>query len=74
VRGLEVHGFRDAFRTLHGFEAKEPTWEWPQTGGGYRLDHLVVSEEVEVGACRYAHDWRREGLSDHSALIARIRP
>ena len=74
VRGLEEHGFRDAFRALHGFGAKEPSWEWPQWGGGYRLDHLVVSEEVEVGACHYAHDWRREGLSDHSALIARIRP
>lgn len=74
IRGLEAHGFRDAFRALHGFDAKEPTWEWPRWGGGYRLDHLVVSEEVEVGACRYAHDWRREGLSDHSALIARIRP
>jgi exonuclease III len=74
VRGLEPYGFRDAFRALHGFDAKEPSWEWPRTGGGYRLDHLVVSEEVEVGACRYAHDWRREGLSDHSALIARIRP
>ena len=74
VRGLEDHGFRDAFRALHGFAVKEPSWEWPQWGGGYRLDHLVVSEEVEVGACRYAHDWRRAGLSDHSALIARIRP
>ena len=74
IRGLEPYGFRDAFRALHGFESKEPTWEWPQWGGGYRLDHLVVSGAVEVGACHYAHDWRREGLSDHSALIARIRP
>jgi exonuclease III len=74
VRGLEQHGFRDAFRALNGFAAKEPSWEWPRWGGGYRLDHLVVSEEVEVGACHYAHDWRREGLSDHSALIAQIRP
>jgi exonuclease III len=74
IRGLERYGYRDAFRARHGFESKEPTWEWPQWGGGYRLDHLVVSAAVEVGACHYAHDWRREGLSDHSALIARIRP
>jgi exodeoxyribonuclease-3 len=72
IRGLEPYGFRDAFRGLHGFDSKEPTWEWPQWGGGYRLDHLVVSEAVEVGACHYAHDWRREGLSDHSALIAQL--
>jgi exodeoxyribonuclease-3 len=74
IRGLEPYGYRDAFRALHGFASKEPSWEWPRWGGGYRLDHLVVSEAVEVGACHYAHDWRREGLSDHSALIARIRP
>jgi len=74
IRGLEPLGYRDAFRALHGFAAKEPTWEWPRWGGGYRLDHLIVSEAVEVGACHYAHDWRREGLSDHSALIAELRP
>jgi exonuclease III len=72
VRGLEEHGFRDAFRTLHGYENREPTWEWPRWGGGYRLDHLVVSAEVEVTRCEYRHDWRREGLSDHSALAARL--
>jgi exonuclease III len=74
VRGLEPFGFRDAFRAQHGFDAKEPTWEWPRWGGGYRLDHLIVSAEVEVSDCRYAHDWRREGLSDHSPLIARLNP
>jgi len=74
IRGLEPYGYRDAFRALHGFVAKEPSWEWPRWGGGYRLDHLVVSEAVEVGACHYGHDWRREGLSDHSPLIATIRP
>jgi exodeoxyribonuclease III len=73
VRGLERHGFRDAFRALNGFDSKEPTWEWPRTGGGYRLDHLIASAEVEVTTCTYRHDWRREdGLSDHSALVAEL--
>jgi exonuclease III len=73
IRGLEQHGFRDAFRALNGFDAKEPTWEWPRTGGGYRLDHLIASAEVEVTTCSYRHDWRREdGLSDHSALVAEL--
>ena len=26
IRGLEPHGFRDAFRELNGFDSKEPTW------------------------------------------------
>jgi exonuclease III len=73
IRGLEPHGFRDAFRDLHGFDSKEPTWEWPRWGGGWRLDHLVASSEVVVAECAYRHDWRREdGLSDHSALVARL--
>jgi exonuclease III len=72
IRGLEPFGFRDAFRSLHGFASKEPTWEWPRWGGGWRLDHLIVSSQVVVDSCAYAHDWRREGLSDHSPLIAEL--
>jgi endonuclease/exonuclease/phosphatase family metal-dependent hydrolase len=72
IRGLEPYGYRDAFRTLHGYQQREPSWEWPRWGGGYRLDHLIVSCEVTVSACYYAHDWRRAGLSDHSALIAEL--
>jgi exonuclease III len=73
IRGLDPHGFRDAFRELNGFESKEPTWEWPRWGGGYRLDHLIASAEVTVKACSYRHDWRRDDrLSDHSALVAEL--
>jgi endonuclease/exonuclease/phosphatase family metal-dependent hydrolase len=73
VRGLEEHGFRDAFRELNGFDSKEPSWEWPRWGGGYRLDHLIASREVTVSACSYRHDWRRDDrLSDHSALMAEL--
>jgi len=72
IRGLEPFGFRDAFRELHGFDSKEPTWEWPRWGGGWRLDHLVVSSDVAVPDCHYLHDWRHEGLSDHSALVAEL--
>jgi len=72
VRGLEAHGYRDAFRAVHGHELKEVSWEWPR-GGGYRLDHLIVSSEIEVKDCRYGHAWRRElGLSDHSPLLAEL--
>ena len=73
IRGLEAHGFRDAFREVNGFEAQEPSWEWPTHGGGYRLDHLIVSAQIEVEDCRYAHEWRRElKLSDHSPLVAQL--
>lgn len=73
IKGLEEHGFRDGFRSLHGFEAREPSWVWQRSGGGYRLDHLIVSAEVEVRVCGYLHEWRDEGLSDHSPLVAHVR-
>jgi endonuclease/exonuclease/phosphatase family metal-dependent hydrolase len=72
IRGMEPFGFRDAFRELHGYEHREPTWEWPRTGGGYRLDHLIVSAEIEVHEVSYLHEWRKEGLSDHSPLLAEL--
>jgi len=72
IKGLEPHGFHDAFRDLHGYGRREPSWEWPRTGGGYRLDHLIVSAEIDVHAVAYLHEWRKEGLSDHSPLLAEL--
>ena len=47
-----------------------PTPEtWPN---GVRLDHLLVSAAIRVDACGYRHDWREEGLSDHSVLVAEL--
>jgi exonuclease III len=72
IRGLETYGYRDAFRLLHPDATDEFTWEWARWGGGYRLDHLIVSGEVAVEDCRYEHPWREDGLSDHSALVAKL--
>lgn len=72
IKGLEPLGFRDAFREEHGPAWKELSWEWPRWGGGYRLDHLIVSAEVEVRAIAYAHEWREARLSDHSPLAADV--
>ncbi len=72
IRGLEPYGFHDAFRSLHGLQRKEISWEWPRWPGGYRLDHMIVSDDIAAGECEYEHTWRKEKLSDHSALIARL--
>lgn len=72
LRGLEPFGFTDAFRSLHGYGPREISWGWRRWSGGYRLDHLLVSGVV-VDDCRYEHQWRKSGLSDHSPLIARLR-
>jgi len=66
-------GWRDAFRTLHGYEARDRSWK---TGRhpGYRLDHILVSAGLTALACAYDHSLREGGLSDHSAMWATIAP
>jgi len=75
VPGLRDLGYRDAFRFLHGYDAREPSWTWNRIaghGGGWRLDHVFVSHELRPLACLYHHEWRERGLSDHSALEADV--
>jgi exodeoxyribonuclease-3 len=71
VPGLRDVGFSDAFRALHGYAERSPSWTWSH-GGGWRLDHVFCSEGLEPVACGYHHAWRQEGLSDHSALEADV--
>lgn len=70
IKGLERRGFRDAFRAQHGNQVRELSWTWPRWAGGYRLDHLIASDAVQVHEISYLHEWRSEGLSDHSPLSA----
>jgi exonuclease III len=77
VPGLRELGFADAFRALHGYGSREPSWVWRRIsghGGGWRLDHVFCSAELRPVACAYHHDWRDGGLSDHSALEADVEP
>ena len=62
-------GWRDAFRTLHGYEARDRSWK---TGRhpGYRLDHILIGPALTALACAYDHSLREDGLSDHSAMWA----
>src|SRR4051812_42873631 len=71
VPGLRELGYRDAFRELHGYAQREPSWTWRRIAGhdgGWRLDHVFASEELRAASAAYHHAWRDEGLSDHSAL------
>ena len=68
VHGLRERGWVDAFRTLHGYEGRHASWTFAHDRGGWRLDHVLVDRMHPVAAA-YAHEWRRAGLSDHSALI-----
>jgi exonuclease III len=77
VPGLRELGFVDAFRALHGYGAREPSWTWRRIAGhagGWRLDHVFCSAELRPVAARYHHAWRDAGLSDHSALEVDVEP
>ena len=41
VPGLRELGFADAFRTVHGYAERSPSWVW-RHGGGWRLDHVFA--------------------------------
>ena len=68
VRGLRDFGWVDAFRALHGYGDRSASWTFAHDRGGWRLDHVLV-HGLEPVAAAYAHEWRRAGLSDHSALV-----
>jgi exonuclease III len=68
VHGLRERGWTDAFRALHGYGEREASWTFQHDRGGWRLDHVLVDGLRPVAAA-YAHEWRRAGLSDHSALV-----
>lgn len=72
VHDLRTRGWLDAFRALHGYGDREASWTFSGDRGGWRLDHVLV-EGLEPVAAAYAHDWRRSGLSDHSALVVDLR-
>jgi len=65
-------GWTDAFRAVNGYGEREASWTFSGDRGGWRLDHVLVTG-LEPVAAAYAHDWRRAGLSDHSALVVEIR-
>jgi exonuclease III len=71
VPGLRDLGYRDAFRTCNGYASRSPSWTWKTIAGhdgGWRLDHTFLSPGLLPAACQYHHQWREQGLSDHSAL------
>jgi exodeoxyribonuclease III len=72
VHGLRERGWVDAFRALHGYGEREASWTFHGDRGGWRLDHVLLLDLQPTGAT-YAHEWRRLGLSDHSALIVDAR-
>jgi len=73
VHDLRQRGWIDAYRALHGYGERSASWTFAQDRGGWRLDHVLVEGLRPVNSA-YAHEWRRSGLSDHSALVVDLEP
>ena len=70
--GLAEFGFRDAFRSVNGYGALDASWILKRKlkTVGRRFDHIFATEPLGVQRCRYLHEWREAGLSDHAAIEA----
>lgn len=70
-------GLIDLWRRQHG-NRTEHTWYSTPGGGrtprGFRIDHAFASPLLaeRVTGCRYDHDVRRRGWSDHSLLVVDV--
>lgn len=69
---LEAVGMKDGFRHIHGKE-REYSW-YSHQGNGYRYDHTYVSDLLlsVISECHYIHEWRENGLSDHSPMVVSL--
>lgn len=75
IVGMEQRGWQDAFRHLYGNQ-REYSW-YSHRNNGFRLDQAFCSPQLVPAITGFRHAWginpeqpdRREGLSDHAALI-----
>jgi exodeoxyribonuclease III len=71
-RQLVEEGFVELWRHFHP-EGREYSW-YRHDGSGFRIDHAFASPPLlpRVIHCRYSHQERVDGASDHSILIIDI--
>jgi exodeoxyribonuclease III len=73
IAGLTSHDFVDVFRYINGYGTRDASWRqtWRPVPG-YRLDHIFASQVLKPIGCRYLHQLREAGLSDHSPMEAEL--
>jgi exonuclease III len=74
IQDLPRIGWSDAFRSLHGYLARDRSYMFANRKFGWRLDHILASPPFQPVACEYVHAWREDGMSDHSAMWAELSP
>jgi exonuclease III len=72
MEALEGLGWVDAWRHMHP-AGREFSW-YSHRGRGFRLDHIFLSPALapHLAQARFAHHFREQGASDHSALLVEL--
>jgi endonuclease/exonuclease/phosphatase family metal-dependent hydrolase len=73
LTGLMRFDLADAFRRIHGYSVEDFSWK-TRNGIGRRFDHVFASAQLNPVQCRYLHDLRERGLSDHSPIQVTFNP
>lgn len=65
-------GWQEAWRYLHP-RGRQYSW-YSQKRNGFRIDHAFLSPRLQpdLRAARYSHRHRKDGTSDHSALLVEL--
>ncbi len=70
---LAEYDLPDVYRLLRGWKARGASWYPIRKKGtvvGRRFDHIFASNSLNASGCRYIDNARRNGLSDHSPVVA----
>ena len=76
IRGLAEYDLEDTYTKLYDHKPCEYSWVHRRQGKETRrrLDHIFSSGSLNPKECRYLHDFRESGLSDHSPVYAAYKP
>lgn len=69
---FEQSGYIDAFRHING-DVSEYSW-YSHQGNGFRYDHTYIHNDLIPIAkdCYYMHEYREQGISDHSPMMLEL--
>ncbi|GAI74240.1 unnamed protein product, partial [marine sediment metagenome] len=76
IQGLTEYNLYDIFRLLNGYESQEFSWLLRRKGkiiARRRFDHIFAAKTLNPDTCDYIHSFRKELLSDHSAIEATFK-
>ena len=71
LRGLADHGLPDVYRDIHGYGRLAYSWVVSRSDQSRlrRFDHVFASSSLKAVTCKYLHQARVNGFSDHAPIV-----